>query len=91
MVAGIMLLFGGLMVLLGGFTQLGALLLILFLLPTLVFFHDFWNATKFADEMAVRMQTIQWQKNLAMVGGLLVLLAAGPGSLSLDRMFRRTK
>jgi uncharacterized membrane protein YphA (DoxX/SURF4 family)/CDGSH-type Zn-finger protein len=91
MIAGVMLLFGGLMVLLGGFTQLGALLLILFLVPTLLFFHNFWDTAKFADELAVRMQTIQWQKNLAMVGGLLVLLAAGPGSISLDRMFRRNK
>lgn len=89
LIAGVMLLFGGLMVLLGIGTQLGAFMLVLFLVPTLLFFHNFWDTTKFADEVAVRMQTISWQKNLAMLGGLLILLATGPGSISVDRMFRQ--
>jgi uncharacterized membrane protein YphA (DoxX/SURF4 family) len=80
-----LLLVGGAMVLLGLGARFGAGMIIAFLIPTLLFFHDYWNMP--SEE--VRMQTIQFQKNLAMLGGALYILAMGAGPISFDRLFRR--
>ena len=69
-------LFGGLSVLLGFRARWGAIALIVFLIPATLVFH-----TDFAD----RMQTIQFMKNLAIIGGLLFVVAFGPGAFRLDR------
>jgi len=66
---------GALSVLLGYRTRWGAIALIIFMIPTTLIFH-----TKFGDPM----QITQFLKNLAIIGGLLMLIYAGPGRLSLD-------
>lgn len=66
---------GGLSVLLGYKARWGAILLIIFLVPTTLIFH-----TNFAEEM----QVIQFLKNLALVGGLLMVVYFSSGPLSLD-------
>lgn len=71
---------GGLSVLLGCWTRLGALLLIVFLIPTTLIFHDFW-AFEGAEQ---QMQMINFMKNLAVLGGLLFVLTYGPGPISID-------
>lgn len=71
MVTGAMLALGGLGILLGSFPQLAILLLILFLLPTTLMMHDFWNA----EGQEKQMEMINFTKNLALVGALLMLLA----------------
>ncbi|MDZ7805208.1 DoxX family protein [Thiohalophilus sp.] len=43
------------------------------------------SAVIFHSNLADQMQSILFMKNLAMAGGLLVLAAHGPGSLSLER------
>ncbi len=68
-------LLGGLMVFLGIWTRVGALLLILFLVPTTLVFHHFWQLSG-ADH---QMQMIQFMKNVSICGGLLYLLAMGKG------------
>jgi len=75
-------LLGSLTVILGYYARLGALLLILFLIPTTLIFH-----TDFADPL----QMVQFMKNLSMLGGCLVLLGLGPGRWSLDTLFRGGK
>jgi putative oxidoreductase len=75
-------LFGSISVILGYFTRLGSLLIIVFLIPTTLIFH-----TNFAD----RIRMIMFMKNVSMLGGCLVLLASGPGVLSLDHFLRRKK
>ena len=75
-------LLGSLSVVLGCYTRLGAVLLILFLIPTTLIFH-----TNFADPL----QMVQFMKNLSMLGGCLVLLGMGPGDWSLDTLFRDRK
>lgn len=73
---GIVLKIGGaLLLLLGARVRLGAVVLILFLLPTLFFFHNFW-AYEGADRHA---QSIQFMKNLALIGGLLQIVGFGGG------------
>lgn len=72
---------GGLSVLFGFKTWLGAFALIIFLIPTTLIFHDFWQYTGSAQQE----QMIHFMKNLAIMGGLFALLGAGPGCCSIDR------
>lgn len=73
---------GSVTVILGYFTRLGALLILIFLIPTTLIFH-----TNFADQV----QTIMFLKNVSMFGGCLLLLSTGPGRLSLDYFLRGKK
>ena len=72
---------GGLMVLLGWNACWGALLLIVFTIPATLMFHNFW-AVGPAD---YQNQLIHFQKNLAMIGGLLYIMAMGSGPYSLKK------
>ncbi len=67
---------GALSLLLGLKVQLGAVILIIFLIPTTVIFHPFW-----ADPG----ESIAFFKNLGLIGGLLLLIYTGGGAVSLDR------
>jgi putative oxidoreductase len=71
---------GSLTVILGYFTRFGALLLLVFMIPTTLIFH-----TDFADPM----QKINFMKNVSMFGGLLILLSTGAGRYSLDYLLRK--
>jgi len=69
---GVLLLAGGIMVLLGIWADLGALLLVVFLLPTAVLMHGFWKET---DPQARMMETVQFSKDTALGGAALMLFA----------------
>ena len=71
---------GGLSILLGWWTRVGATLLIVFLIPTTLIFHDFWTY----EGAQQQMQMIHFMKNLAILGGLFVLLSVGGGPWSID-------
>lgn len=73
--------FGSLAVLLGYKARLGAFLLAIFIIPAAVIFHDFWNVQG-AQHLT---EKLMFMKDMAILGGLLQVLAFGPGSLSLDR------
>ncbi len=73
---------GSIFVILGYYARFGALLLIIFLIPTTIIFH-----TNFDDPI----QIIMLMKNVSMFGGCLILLAMGPGRFSLDYLFRDRK
>ncbi len=64
---------GGAMVALNFASRLGALLLILFIIPATYYFHDFWTMT--GD--AWMQNLIQFQKNLSILGGLIVFFVLG--------------
>jgi len=66
-------LIGGLMVLLGFYTRLGALILFLFMIPTTFLFHSFW----YYDDPAQKLQLVMFLKNFAIMGGLLYMMAYG--------------
>lgn len=72
---------GSLMLVLGWKARWGALALIVFTVPTTLIFHAYWAVP---PEQAYG-QMIQFQKNLAILGGLLFALFSGPGRLSLDK------
>ncbi|OGN64734.1 MAG: hypothetical protein A3E80_06555 [Chlamydiae bacterium RIFCSPHIGHO2_12_FULL_49_9] len=64
---------GGFLVLLGIKEELGAGLLILFLIPVTIVMHPFW----FFDTAARELQTIMFLKNLAILGGLILVCLNG--------------
>jgi putative oxidoreductase len=71
---------GGLALMLGLYARQAAIVLAGFTLLTAVVFHNFWAAPD-AEKMA---QQINFLKNLAIVGGMLMVAAFGPGRLGLD-------
>ena len=66
------LLAGSLSLILGYKTQIGAILLIIFLIPTTLIFHPPVSALT------------DFLKNLGLIGGLLIVIASGPGLISVD-------
>lgn len=73
--------FVGLALVLGLYTRPLALLLALYTLGTALIGHHFWTMAG-AERMA---NAINFYKNLAIIGGLLLLCVTGPGKYSLDR------
>ncbi len=71
---------GGLLIAFGMFTRIVAIVEFLFLIPVTLVFHHFWDVPA-AQAM---MQQINFLKNVAIMGGMLLLAFAGPGSLSVD-------
>lgn len=69
---GVLLLAGGLSILLGIWPDLGALLLVIFLIPTAVLIHGFWRET---DQQTRMNEMIQFSKDTALAGAALMLFA----------------
>ncbi|MEI6400149.1 MAG: DoxX family membrane protein [bacterium] len=68
--SGIMLLLGGLGVVFFVYVKIALLLLALFLIPTTFMMHQFWKAT---DPMRKMNESIGFQKNLALLGAIIML------------------
>ena len=71
----------GIAFLLGFKTRISAIVLAVFTVMAAVFFHKYWSAP---DAMKM-MQQINFNKNIAIAGGLLAFAAFGPGRLSVDK------
>ncbi|MDR7381809.1 DoxX family protein [Promicromonospora iranensis] len=71
--SGVLMLLGGLSVLLGVWGDLGALLLLVFLLPTAFLMHAFWRET---DPSAKQTEMIQFNKDVALAGAALAFFWA---------------
>jgi putative oxidoreductase len=81
LIAVIMEFFVGLALLLGVFTRPLAIILAIYTLATGLIGHEFWNMTG-ADYTA---NEINFFKNFAIIGGLLLLYTTGAGKYSIDR------
>ena len=79
-VTGIMIIAGGLSVLLGYKTKIGAILLAVFLIPTAFMMHAFWGV----DEATAAAEMPHFMKDLALAGGALIIAYFGAGPYSLD-------
>lgn len=79
--AGVLAILGGLSILLGYRARIGAWLIVLFLAAVTPTMHKFWTVT---DPMMQQMQMIMFMKNLAMLGGALLISQFGSGPWSLD-------
>ena len=71
---------GGIALLVGFQTRIVAILLAIFTLAASITGHAFWAAP--AD--AAFIQQLLFLKNIAVIGGLLVLASAGAGKFSID-------
>jgi putative oxidoreductase len=79
---GVMILLGGLSIILGYKTKIGALLIIIFLVPVSFIMHPFW---KIPDPMQAQINMIMFMKNISMTGAALIFYYFGSGPLSLDK------
>jgi putative oxidoreductase len=79
--SGILALAGGLSILLGYRAKVGAWLIALFLIPVSLTMHKFWAVH---DRMMEQLQMVMFMKNVAMLGGALLISQFGAGPLSLD-------
>lgn len=70
-----------LMIIVGYKARLGALALLLWMIPVTLIFHAFWAVP--ADQ--VQMQMINFFKNLGLMGAMLLIIGFGPGAYSVDR------
>ena len=77
--------FGGLAVLAGWQTRYAAALIAVFTVVATLISHRYWQ---YADA-ARRAQEVNFQKNVCIIGGYLVLVASGGGRFSLDGLFRK--
>ena len=66
-------LFGGILLILGIRASIVAFIMLLFMIPVTIIFH------------VLPHQVIEWEKNLGIMGGLLMVTVYGPGGLSFDR------
>jgi len=73
-------LLGGLAILFGLFTRFAAWIVFLYLIPTTLIFHNFWAMQGAAHQDNM----LHFEKNVAIMGGLLLLAAFGPGGFSVD-------
>jgi putative oxidoreductase len=72
---------GGLLIIVGWQTRLIALALAIFSAIAAYFFHDFWH---YPPGVEHTNNMIHFMKNVSIIGGFLMLCAAGAGRYSLD-------
>ncbi|MFL9668262.1 DoxX family protein [Variovorax sp. AB1(2024)] len=71
----------GIALLLGFKTRWTAIVMAIFTVATALFFHKYWSA----PEAMKMMQQINFNKNIAIAGGLLAFAAFGAGRFSIDK------
>jgi putative oxidoreductase len=79
--------FGGLAVLVGWQTRYAAVLIAVFTVVATLISHRYWE---YADA-ARRAQLVNFQKNVCIIGGYLLLVATGAGRFSLDGIIRKMR
>jgi putative oxidoreductase len=83
---GAIMLLGGVAILIGLKTRWVAYGFVVFIILTLFFAHNFWDM----QGAARGANTAHFYKNLAMIGGFLLLALHGPGSYSVDERISRS-
>ncbi len=76
------MLLGGLSLVFGFHTRHGAMILFGFTVIATVLMHDYWNITSSATERAADYDI--FARNVAIAGGLLLVIGMGAGPLALD-------
>ena len=80
-ISGLMAIVGGLSLLIGLHAKAGGILLLLFLVPVTLIMHNFWRTQ---DPIEAQMQLIHFLKNMAFIGGIILIIFFGGGPFSLD-------
>ena len=71
-VSGLLIIIGGLCIVIGCSPEVGVLCIVVFLVPVTFMMHAYWQET---DPMQQINQRVNFQKNLALLGAALLLLA----------------
>jgi len=82
-----LLILGGILVLIGYRSNFGAILLLLYWIPVTFILHSWWNDP---SELQ-RTESIAFMKNIAIIGGLMMIYVNGSGRYSVKRLFATTK
>lgn len=77
-----LLVLGSFLVLIGYLTTFGSILLLLYWLPFTFIVYSFWND----PEDIKRLHSLYFMRNMAIAGGLLLMIAHGSGKYSVKRM-----
>ena len=80
-------LLGGLSVMTGTYARIGAAVLILFLIPATLIFHDFWTY----EGAEQQTQMANFLRNIALMGALLLIIGQSAGRYSVDAKLERRK
>jgi putative oxidoreductase len=86
--SGVIAIIGGLLIITGYQTKLGAGLIVKVLIPVTVVMHDFWN---FSSPHQVEFEFDQFVNNLGMLGAAFMLIYFGAGPLSIDAYLKKRK
>lgn len=73
---------GATLVVIGYYANLGAVLLLCYMIPITFIVYSFWNDPKDVQ----RIQSLMFMKNIAIIGGLLLLMVNGAGKYSVKRL-----
>ena len=76
---------GGLAIVVGFMTRPAALIMVAFTITATLISHRFWEF----QDLARRQQSVQFAKNLAIIGAFLLLLVQGGGPFSYDGWRKR--
>ena len=82
-----LLIVGGILVLIGYRSSLGAMMLLVYIIPVTFIMYSWWNV----PSEIVREQGILFMKNIAIIGGLLMIVVNGSGRYSVRKLFATTK
>ena len=83
----VILLVGSILVIIGYNANFGAWLLLLYWLPFTFIVYSFWND----PEVIKRLNALYFMRNMAIVGGLLLLISNGSGRYSVKRLIHRLR
>ena len=82
-----LLVVGGIMLLIGYRTTIASIFLLIYYIPITFIIHSWWN-----DPVELQREAaIDFMQNMAIVGGLLLLISHGAGQYSIKRLFATTR
>ena len=79
------LIFGAILILIGYYANIGAFLVLLYMIPITFIVYSFWNDPKDVQ----RIQSIMFMKNISIAGGFLMIVAMGGGAFALDNRLNK--
>src|SRR5690625_2803101 len=78
---------GGLMLLVGYRVTVASILLLIYYIPITFILHSWWN-----DPVEIQREVaIHFMQNMAVAGGLMLLIGRGSGRYSIKRLFATTR
>ena len=80
--------FGATLILLGYRSGLGAFLILMYWIPLTFMLNQFWE---YQDHETRRNVSLHFMKNIAMIGGLLMVFVNGSGRYSIKRLLATTR